>query len=431
VTPNQLLMLKKTKFWVHCVLATGFIFGFMWVASWLFVIFDFLNPIGDALSGYEVTDQVFSNDQWRDVPPAEENIVIINMGAVSPTSRRLTAEQLNIINYFKPKVIGLDAVFRNQKADTLGDLMLAAALANTPNLVMYSKLLEPDDDKVWHDIEYSHPMFTQDHITASANFVIENAGGEQTQFKTSRSFFPREKYLNKETGKIDTILAFGVEVARLYNPELAEKFLARNVDEELTNYTGNTIDFGRTRLGTRFYALDWYQVLDTMQYTPDLLKDKIVLLGFLGNNFDDVRTVEDKYFTPLNVQYTGRAFPDMFGVVIHANIISMILNEQYLDQMSESTAVWLAILVCFLNVVAMSIIYYKMDKWYDGITKLMQLVEALLFTFIIILVFYFFNFKLNLTLTIVAVLFAGDSLEVYYGVIVNGWEKIEEKWLTK
>ena len=54
-------MLKKRKFWVHCVLATAFIFGFMWTASKLFAIFDFLDPIGDALSGYEVTDQVFSN----------------------------------------------------------------------------------------------------------------------------------------------------------------------------------------------------------------------------------------------------------------------------------------------------------------------------------------------------------------------------------
>ena len=141
-------------------------------------------------------------------------------------------------------------------------------------------------------------------------------------------------------------------------------------------------------------------------------------------------TVEDKYYTPLNSKYTGRSNPDMFGVVIHANIIAMILNEQYLDQMSETTAWLLAVLVCFLNVVVFSIIYYKLDKWYDGITKLIQLVEALILTFIIIIVFHYFDFKLNLTWTIIAVLFAGDSLEVYYGVLVNAWEKIEKKWLT-
>jgi CHASE2 domain-containing sensor protein len=236
---------------------------------------------------------------------------------------------------------------------------------------------------------------------------------------------------NKETGEIDTIPAFGVSLAMAYDSAKAQEFLDRNVDEELINFRGNVIDYGLTTYGTRFFALDWYQVLDTMMYTPDLLKDKIVLLGFLGQNFDDRTTTEDKYFTPMNEKYTGRANPDMYGVVIHANIISMILNQDYLDQMSEGAGNLVAILVCFLNVVIFSMIYYKLDRWYDGITKLIQLVEALILTFIIIIVFHYFNFKLNLTVTIIAVLFAGDSLEVYYGVIVNAYEKIEKRWLTK
>ena len=421
-------MLKKRKFWVHCVLATAFIFGFMGVAGQLFAIFDFLDPIGDALEGYEMTDQVFSNEAWRIPPDVDDDIIIINMGF---ESRRITAEQLNIINSFGPKVIGLDANFRNLKPDTVGDMMLAYALANSPNVIMYAKLLDNGDDFIWNDIEYAHPFFTQNHKTASVNLAIENVGGEQWQFKTSRTFFPRELYRNPQTGQIDTVLAFAVEVVKEFAPDKAEKFLARNVEEELINYTGNVVDYGLTRTGNRFFALDWMQVLDTMQYTPDLLKDKIVLMGFLGSNFEDKLTVEDKYFTPLNTRYTGRANPDMFGVVIHANIVAMILNEQYLDQMSETTAWILAVLVCFLNVVVFSIIYHKLDKWYDGITKLMQLVEALILTFIIIVVFHYFSFKLNLTWTIIAVLFAGDSLEVYYGVLVNAWEKMEKKWLTK
>ena len=422
-------MLKKRKFWVHCVLATAFIFGFMAVAARLFAIFDFLDPIGDALEGYEMTDQVFSNEMWRIPPPVEDDIIIINMGE---QSRRITAEQINIINSFGPKVIGLDAIFRDPKPeDAIGDLMLAGALSVTDNVVMYAKLLDAGDDNIWNDVEFSNPMFTLNHPTASVNLIIEKDGGLQWMHKTARSFFPREFLRDSKTGEIDTVLAFGVEIVKMFEPEKAKKFLARNVEEELINYTGNVLDYGLTRTGTRFFALDWWQVLDTMQYTPDLLRDKIVLLGFLGKNFDDKLTVEDKYYTPLNAKYTGRTNPDMFGVVIHANIIAMILNEQYLDQMKETTAWVLAVLVCFLNVVVFSIIYYKLDKWYDGITKLIQLVEALILTFIIIIVFHYFDFKLNLTWTIIAVLFAGDSLEVYYGVLVNGWEKIEKKWLTK
>ena len=421
-------MLKKRKFWVHCVIATAFIFGFMWTAGKLFAIFDFLDPIGDALEGYEMTDQVFSNEQWRVPPPVDDNIVIVNMG-LAP--RRITAEQINIINSFGPRVIGLDAIFRNLKEDTIGDMMLADALANTPNIIMYCKLLNPGDDNVWRAAEYSHPIFTQNHKTASVNLPIEVAGGEQWNFKTTRTFFPNELLMDTVTGQVDSVLAFGVSLAMEFDSVKAKRFLERDVDEELINYRGNVIDYGLTNYGTRFFALDWWQVLDTMMYTPDLLKDKIVLMGFLGSDFDDRVTIEDKYFTPMNEKYTGRANPDMFGVVIHANIISMILNEDYLNQMSENMAILVAILVCFLNVVIFSIIYHKLDRWYDGITKLMQLVEALILTFVIIAVFHYFNFKLNLTLTIIAVLFAGDSLEVYYGVIVNTWERLEKKWFTK
>jgi len=400
-------MLKKRKFWVHCILGTAFIFGFMATAEKIFAIFDFLDPIGDALKGYEMTDQVFSNEKWRDIPPADTNIVIVNIGV---QSRRVIAEQINMINRFNPKVVGLDTYFGVLKPDTLGDLLLADALANSPNIIMYAKLLDPDSIGYWHDVLYSNPMFNQDHETASVNLAIEKANAKQYNFKTCRSFFPKELH---------------------YAPGKTKNFLARGVEEELINFTGNVVDFGRTTYGTRFFALDWYQILDSMQFSPDFLTGKIVLLGFLGADFDDTRSFEDKYFTPLNTNYTGRANPDMFGVVVHANIISMILSEQYLDQMSDGMAVFIAVLVCFLNVIVFSLIYYNLDRWYDGITKLLQLLQALIFTFIIILVFHYFNFKLNLTLTIIAVLFAGDSLEVYYGVIVNSWEKIEKKWLTK
>ena len=420
-------MLKKRKFWIHNILATAFIFGFMWLAGQALSIFDFLDPIGDALKGYEVTDQVFSEPKWRDIPPVEDRVVIVNIGNLS---RGEIAQQLNIINHYEPKVVGMDARFGSLKPDTLGDIMLMEALANSPNVVMYAKLLDPDDDYVWHDAIYSHPLFTQNHPTAVMNLPVEAAGSQQFDFKTCRTFFPRDR-LMLESGEIDTLYALGVELANYLEPEKTKEFLDRNVDEELINFRGNIIDFGRTRHGNRFFALDAYDVLDTA-FTPDLIKDKIVLMGFMGNSiFNPEAIIEDKYFTPLNSQYTGRANPDMYGVVIHANIIAMILNGDYLNQMSVNAGRILSVLVCFLNVVLFSMIYNKIPRWYDGVTKLIQLLEALLFTFIIILVFHLFNFKLDLSWSIIVVLLAGDSLEVYYGVIVNAFEKIGQKLFTK
>ncbi len=109
----------------------------------------------------------------------------------------------------------------------------------------------------------------------------------------------------------------------------------------------------------------------------------------------------------------------MFGVVVHANIISMVLNEDYIDQNGDTSALIFAVLICFINVFFFSMIYRKLPQWYDGITKIIQLVEIILLLFVIVMVFHYYSFKLNLTIGIVTVLFAADSLEVYYGVIKN------------
>ncbi len=424
-------ILRKRTYWINAMLATGFIFLFLAFASKFLAIFDFLDPIGDALSGYEITDQVFSNPAWRNPPPPDEDIVIVNVGNLG---RAGIAQQINIINSFKPKVIGVDLIFRNLKADTLGDMLLANALANAPNVIMYQKLLAPDDDgKLWHDAEYSHPLFTQDNPTAFVNLVNEVAGAKQYEFKTCRSFFPRQYLYDSVANKIDTVYAFGVELARHLKPENVAKFLARNNEEEVVNYSGNVIDYGRTRAGTRYFALDVYDVLDTM-FTPDLIKDKIVLMGVMGSSFNDKYSVEDKYFTPLNEVQAGRAFPDMYGVVVHANIISMILHNDYIDQMSKPASIALAVIVLFLNVLLFTIIYFKHSEWYDGVTKVIQLAQALVFMFLIIAVFNYYSFKLDLTLTIIVVLLAGDVLEVYYGFISNiycGFKSWVNKKLNK
>lgn len=420
-------ILRKPTYWFNAMLATGFIFLFLSFASKFLAIFDFLNPIGDALIGYEITDQVFSNPVWRNPPPPDDNVVIVNVGNLS---RAGIAQQINVLNSFKPKAIGIDLIFRNLKADTLGDMLLANALANASNVIMYQKLLAPDDKNLWHDAEYSNPIFTQDKKTAFVNLINENANARQYDFKTCRTFFPKQFLYDSIANKVDTVYAFGVELARYLNPEKVEKFLARNNEEEIVNFSGNVIDYGRTRAGTRYYALDVYDVLDTL-FTPDLIKDKIVLMGVMGSSFNDKYTVEDKYFTPLNSIQAGRAFPDMYGVVVHANIISMILNSDFIDQMGYYASIGLAMLILYINVLLFTIIYYKHSEWYDGVTKLIQLAEALVFMFLIIWVFNYYSFKLDLTLTIVVVLLAGDVLEVYYGFITNTFCKLKLKMSKK
>ncbi|MCK5704246.1 MAG: CHASE2 domain-containing protein, partial [Cyclobacteriaceae bacterium] len=216
-------------------------------------------------------------------------------------------------------------------------------------------------------------------------------------------------------------LAFSVKMCELYNADKTKDFLKRTNEYEIINYRGNIMDFAQTKFGGRYTALDVSDVFQK-RFTPDLIKGKIVLFGFMGDDFED-RSWEDKFYTPLNVKYAGRSNPDMFGVVIHANIISMILNQDFIGKQSLFSSVVTGLIICFLTVWLFTLIYKRLPQWYDGLTKTIQLFEVLLILTANVFIFHWFNYKSNLTLATIMVALAGDSLEVVYGLIKNLFTK--------
>ena len=137
-------MLRSWKYWRDVVIGTTFILLVLFGLAKFFTIFDFLDPVGDALEDVQITDQVFSNPAFRYEPPLDDNIVLVNFGRLD---RRGIAQQMNILNKYKPRAIGIDTFFSSLKEDSIGDMMLADAMANTENLVLATQLLEPSDDE--------------------------------------------------------------------------------------------------------------------------------------------------------------------------------------------------------------------------------------------------------------------------------------------
>ncbi|MEQ8338645.1 MAG: hypothetical protein RIA62_14910, partial [Cyclobacteriaceae bacterium] len=87
--------------------------------------------------------------------------------------------------------------------------------------------------------------------------------------------------------------------------------------------------------------------------------------------------------------------------------------------MDDFSEIILAIILCFLNVALFSLIYRRIPRWYDGITKLFQLIEIGFLTYIMIITLDQNSFKIELGIALFAVAISGDSLEVYYGVVKN------------
>ncbi len=406
------------KFWLDTIFGTIFIFAFMGLVANIssFKVFDLFDPIGEAFADMETTDIVFS--QMRARPDAEEDVVLVNIGTMP---RAGIAEMINIISRHKPLVIGLDSFFYSPK-DSLDDVFLADALNAVDNLVVASKLFYSEETESFDSIALPYAPFRENAEYGFANLIT--AAETQEDLKVCRSFPP------KETVNGELQLAFAVKLASYKDFDKTNEFLARNNDIEYVNYRGNVLDYGLTKYGTRYAALDVEDVLGE-NYVPEMIEGKIVIFCFLGEYLGDRNATEDKYFTPLNAKYAGKAVLDMYGGVIHANIISQILNSDNINAMSERTAWILAIIAGYLNVAFFSLIYKRIPRWYDGVTKLIQLIQLLIVGILVLYIFDTYNYKMDMSFTLIVIALSGDILEVYYGVVKNIFTRKGRRELSK
>jgi len=415
------------RFLLDSLLCTLFVFIFLFGLLKLSTlqVLNAFDPIGKALSDMELMDVAFS--QFRDGRKIkiDTNIWVVNIGELD---RRGIARQILAISACKPKVIGLDARFVCDwtqdtllcppLTDTLGNSMLSYAISQAPNMVMVSKVSGYDEVKseesgtdVFTEVISSYPPFLVNSTEGFAN--LETDAKEQEDLKMCRRFNPK---IN--VNGVDQF-AFGVQIAMKFDSVKTKKFLSRDNYSEVINYRGNIVDIyhaSNDSVSGMFQVLDVDQALDTSTFITSLLKDKIVIMGFLGQDLFD-KSWEDKFFTPLNDIYAGRSRPDMYGVVVHANIVSMILNEDQIDELGPFWQNAITFLLVFLNVSLFYWITRKIPVWFDSLSLVIQVLQVVLLVMIMLVVFDRFNYKLNLTGALAAIALAGTSFEVYNSVI--------------
>ncbi len=408
---------------------TVFVFAMMWVVSKItdFKFFNAFDPISQALSDFELTDYAFSN--LREDPLVDQRVVVVNIGQMP---RMGIAQQISLISQYKPKAIGLDVyvgcegglrdtVNCRPLLDTLGNLMLSNAIQEAGNVVIVSKLLQKKSTikaglyDVLDSVQYADDIFANYAHNAFANLVTD--ADYQDDVKLCRSYMPSYVIDGK------THYAFATQLAMMYDSVKTQKFLARGKSEELINYRGNIevqsikLDVDRqkktstTNYPVYFYAVDVDQ-LARGEVLGELFTNSIVLLGYLGDYFGDPAW-EDKYFTPLNKKVAGRANPDMFGVVVHANIIAMILNEDYVDELAEWQKYAISIILCFLTVLLFMYMDNHHQRWFDAASVGVQILQLMLITILIVEVYAWYSFKLDLTVTLASTALVGPCYDVY------------------
>jgi CHASE2 domain-containing sensor protein len=413
------------KFWLDCVIATMFVFA---VLGGLYGItktnaFNAFDPIGQALSDMEFADIAFS--RIREDPAIDTNIVIVNIGELG---RAGIGQQIMNLSMFNPKAIGLDIIFScdgglydsvncPQAYDTLSNMIFAGAVMSADGkMVLAHKLWQSEDlikrlgDVALYDsIEHTDTLLREGAFEGFVN--LDTDASQQEDLKVCRRLWPAVEVNGEQQ------LAFSVKLAMLYDSAKAKKFIERKKQSEVINYRGNIVDWhGASNYAGRYAVLDWDQALDTSMFAGGMIKDKIVIMGFLGEDLRDT-SWDDKFFTPLNKEYAGRARPDMYGVVVHANAVSMILNEDYINELEEWQEYAIAIIICFLNVALFSLIHHRIPKWFDLLTIILQLTQILLLVLLMMYVFSWADFKLNLTTTLAVLALVGTCYEIYESIV--------------
>jgi CHASE2 domain-containing sensor protein len=419
------------RFWFQSLTITVFVFFLLWGATKvtdinLFQVFD---SVGQALKDFELTDYAFS--KLRPDPEADQRIILVNIGNLS---RREVAREIQLIAQYKPRVIAFDGFFNcegglrdtlncPQLLDTLGNLMLSAAIQSSPRFVLATKLLQSDslaqyDSNIADSLEYSDPMFND---FATHGFVtLPTDATYQEDVKQCRSVYP-SRIINGERE-----LAWSVQIAMQYDSAKAIRFLSRNNDEELINFKRNievrqlrlkslkNDDTGVSNFSTLYYVVD-FEDLFQGNVAGELFKDNIVMMGFLGD-YVGAPSWEDKFYTPMNKKVAGRANPDMFGLVVHANSVSMILDEDYIDTIDDWQKYLIAFLVCLLTVALFIFIDKVLPMWFDALSVIIQGVELVMISSIIIFAFTSWNLKLDLTIAVGVTALVGPAYDIFKSV---------------
>jgi len=140
------------------------------------------------------------------------------------------------------------------------------------------------------------------------------------------------------------------------------------------------------------------------------IKGKIALLGYVNRDPNDIL---DKKFTPMNKRYSGKSTPDMNGIVIHANIISMVLDKNYIKKLPLWIAWLFAIIIGWLHMSFFIHYYLENHIWFHLAAKIAQLASAIFFVYLGIFLFDQFRIKLDMKLTLIVIVMAVDVIYFY------------------
>lgn len=363
------------------ILATIMVFVVMGLLALVPINTHVLDPVKMALQDFDYNDLAYSQFGKNAQTSVDTSIVIVNIG---DADRSGIAGLISALLSKKPAVIGVDVLFNEPKEP--GPDSLLVQLFSGPGKIVLAYNLQSQKEL----LSPNGFLFPSARHAGYANFVGEEAGS----IRHTAPVLKKKEVLYQ---------SFAAAVAQVAYPDKYKKLLKRKNLTEQVNYT---------RTADKFLVVEAEELLSGKEASMSLA-GKTILLGYIS---PDPNSIEDKHFTPFNKKSVGKSVPDMDGVFIHANIISMIRDANYVHK----SPVWINWLIAsVLGWLHMSLfIRFFVDKhlWFHLVAKIAQIISAVLFVYLGLLFYFKWDVKINLTPTFVAIILAVDVLYFYEAI---------------
>jgi len=396
--------MKKFKLLLKIFLTGGVVIVFPNIISFILLRITILEGLTKSITEINISDIYYSKG-YSLIHEPDPNIVLVNI-VILP--RRGIAEQLKIINRYNPKVVGIDIFFRSLKEDSIGDALLKQSLDNTKNLVMASHFEHTEKEPILKDKEVDSWFSSHNYFTSNASLGYANINVElEDNLLGIARYFNHSTFIDNEIH-----FPFGVVISSYYDSTAFKRYIRRSSEQEYLNLRGNYINpLNIDRLKhDRFLALDVFDVLDE-KFEPEMIEGKIVIMGFLGQDFEDSSSLENRFYTPLNEDFPKRVKEDMYGTVLHANIVSMILDDDMIYFKD-----WINYLVNFIVLISSIYFFYwvynRTGRRYQLFSKISLIVILNLIVFISLIIFHFFQFMIDPRYLLLYLIFGPDTIEI-------------------
>ena len=376
--------------------ATAILVFFTCIINFLFLKFDFFKSFKRGTHGFDLYD-FYSGEKGKNNLSRDTNIILIQI----ENDRDKIAEQINIIKKYEPAVIGIDVMFDHRK-DSAIDFKLEQSFAGASNIVYAYRL-------------------TPAKLSANQSNVFITNGLEgrsgyidliPDRYSVITKYSPFEKI-----NSVDNF-AFTSRIIQLFSKKFFQELEQRNHSKEAIKYKGNIDKYTSiTKEELNLYNKD--------NQLQQVLKNKIVLFGYFIKDAPLVN--DDLFFSPLNSHVGNNSTPDMYGIVIHANILSMILDRSYPKIASTYISFIAAFIFTFL--LLLYIIYIQSENDPPSYSKIL-LIQFLLILFVLyffLKIYNIFSWKTPLLPILISLVLCVESLRVYKFIALRLHKKMNYK----